>query len=148
MNVFFNRQLIENAIMKFIKLILFLAVNIWISNSYAEEEYKYYVFISSTIPKQSLIQILEQSKKINAEVVLRGFINNSHKVTTETFQDLINITQYGVIVDPELFTKYQITKVPTFVIAKGDQYDKLAGNISWQEAIEIITRKGEVYAEQ
>lgn len=134
--------------MKIIKLILCLAVNMWVSNSYSQDQYNYYVFISSNIPKQSLIQILEQSKKINAEVVLRGFINDSHKVTTEILQDLINMTQYGVIVDPELFTKYQITKVPTFVIAKGDKYDKLAGNISWQEAIDIITRKGEVYAEQ
>jgi conjugal transfer pilus assembly protein TrbC len=134
--------------MKIIKLTLCLAVNIWISNSYSQDQYNYYVFISSNIPKQSLIQILEQSKKINAEVVLRGFINDSHKVTTEIFQDLINMTQYGVIVDPELFTKYQITQVPTFVIAKGDKYDKLAGNISWQEAIDTITRKGEVYAEQ
>lgn len=134
--------------MKIIKLILCLAINMWVSNSYSQEEYKYYVFISSSMPKQSLIQILEQSKKINAEVVLRGFINDSYKITTQSFKDLINMTQYGVIVDPELFTKYQITKVPTFVIAKGDKYDKLAGNISWQEAIDIITRKGEVYAEQ
>lgn len=134
--------------MKIIKLILCLAINMWVSNSHSQDEYKYYVFISSSMPKQSLMQILEQSKKINAEVVLRGFINDSYKVTTQSFKDLINMTQYGVIVDPELFTKYQITKVPTFVIAKGDKYDKLAGNISWQEAIDIITRKGEVYAEQ
>ena len=134
--------------MKIIKLILCLAVNMWVSNSYSQDQYNYYVFISSNIPKQSLIQILEQSKKINAEVVLRGFINDSHKVTTQSFQDLINMTQYGVIVDPELFTKYQITKVPTFVIAKGNNYDKVAGNISWQEAIDIITRKGELYAEK
>lgn len=134
--------------MKIIKLILCLAVNMWVSNSHSQDEYNYYVFISSNIPKQSLMQILEQSKKINAEVVLRGFINDSHKVTTQSFQGLINMAQYGIVVDPELFTKYEITKVPTFVIAKGDKYDKLSGNISWQEAIDTITKKGELYAEK
>ena len=110
--------------------------------------YEYYVFVSSSMPRPSLMQLLEQSKKINAAVVLRGFINDSHKTTTFALQDLINITQYGLIVDPELFTKYEITKVPTFVITNENKYDKVSGNISWQEAINLIKKQGEVYADK
>lgn len=121
---------------------------LWCTAATAKDTYDHYVFISLSMPKPSLTQLLEQSRKLGAQVVLRGFVNDSHKATTKILQSLITITKSGVIIDPELFTKYQITKVPTFVIAKGDQYDKLAGNISWQEAVDTITRKGEVYAEQ
>jgi type-F conjugative transfer system pilin assembly protein TrbC len=62
-------------------------------------------------------------------------------------QDLMVIANNGLIVDPELFIKYEVKQVPTFVVvATDDRYDKLSGNISWQEAINIIKRQGEVYA--
>jgi conjugal transfer pilus assembly protein TrbC len=107
---------------------------------------EHYVFISLSMPKPSIKQLLEQSKELDAQVVLRGFINNSHKTTAEFMQDLVTTTQYGLIVDPELFSKYKVTEVPTFVIADDGKYDKLSGNISWHEAIKIIKKRGDVYA--
>ena len=109
---------------------------------------EHYVFISLSMPKQSIKQLLEQSKELDAQVVLRGFINNSHKTTAEFMQDLVTTAQYGLIVDPELFSKYEVTKVPTFVVANNNEYDKLSGNISWFDAINIIKKRGEVYASE
>lgn len=135
----------KNAIAACYKILL---VMLFFGSANAAAAVEHYVFISLSMPKPSIKQLLDQSKELNAQVVLRGFINNSHKTTAEIMQDLVTTSQYGLIVDPELFTKYQITKVPTFVIVRAVHYDKLSGNISWQEAIDIITRKGEVYAEQ
>ena len=130
---------------KLIKILLI--VNLLIGMSVASATNEYYVFISLSIPKQSLAQLLEQSRELNAQVVLRGFVNDSHKTTTKVLQDLITISKYGVIVDPKLFNKYEIKQVPTFVIADSDNhYDKLSGNISWSEAINIIKRQGDLYA--
>jgi len=118
-------------------------MNTAIANAICE----HYVFISLSMPKQSLLQLLQQSRELNAQVVLRGFVNDSHKTTTKVLQDLITIAKYGVIVDPELFNKYEVKQVPTFVIASSDNhYDKLSGNISWSEAINIVKRRGDVYA--
>jgi len=113
----------------------------------ANTAHEHYVFISLSMPKQSLLQLLEQSRELNAQVVLRGFVNDSHKTTTKVLQDLTTISKYGVIVDPELFNQYEIKQVPTFVIVGSDnRYDKLSGNISWSEAINIIKRQGDLYA--
>ena len=130
---------------KLIKILLI--VNLLIGINVASATHEHYVFISLSMPKQSLAQLLEQSRELNAQVVLRGFVNDSHKTTTKVLQDLITISKYGVIVDPELFNKYEIKQVPTFVIADSDNhYDKLSGNISWSEAINIIKRQGDLYA--
>jgi len=113
----------------------------------ANATYEHYVFVSLSMPRQSLLQLLQQSRELNAQVVLRGFVNDSHKTTTKVLQNLITISKYGVIVDPELFNKYEIKQVPTFVIVGSDNhYDKLSGNISWSEAVNIIKRQGDIYA--
>jgi type-F conjugative transfer system pilin assembly protein TrbC len=111
--------------------------------------HEYYVFVSLSMPILSLKPLLEQSLELGAQVVLRGFVNDSHKATTYALQDLINISKYGFIVDPELFIKYEIKQVPTFVVVgSDDRYDKLSGNISWNEAINIMKRLGDVYASE
>ena len=143
--LYFRREIVvhfEKTLIKSV-LIIILLMNTAIANATCE----HYVFISLSMPKQSLLQLLQQSRELNAQVVLRGFVNDSHKTTTKVLQDLITIAKYGVIVDPELFNKYEVKQVPTFVIASSDNhYDKLSGNISWSEAINIVKRRGDVYA--
>ena len=130
----------KNAIVACCKLILIM---LWSGSANAVE---YYVFISLSMPKPSIKQLLEQSKELDAQVVLRGFVNNSHRITAQIMQDLVTAAKYGLIVDPELFSQYEVKQVPTFVVVDNDKYDKLAGNISWNEAINIIKKRGDLYA--
>ncbi len=147
LRMLYSRREIVVSCKKLTKILLI--INLLIGMTVASAAHEHYVFISPSMPKQSLAQLLEQSRELNAQVVLRGFVNDSHKTTTKVLQDLITISKYGVIVDPELFNKYDIKQVPTFVIAdSNNHYDKLSGNISWSEAINIIKRQGDLYADQ
>jgi type-F conjugative transfer system pilin assembly protein TrbC len=91
-----------------------------------------FIFVSFSMPRASLKQWLWQAQKINAAVVIRGLVNNSFKDTATAVADLIKEhptvandnankagiqTASGLAIDPTLFQKFGITKVPAVVIA-------------------------------
>ena len=74
------------------------------------------VFVSFSMPEASLMRIAAEAKKTGAVLVLRGFKDGSYKKTVDATR-LINGLGAQVMVHPDLFTQYQITDVPTFVLA-------------------------------
>jgi type-F conjugative transfer system pilin assembly protein TrbC len=50
-------------------------------------------------------------------------------------------------IDPRLFTKYEISAVPSFVLACDEKYDKIAGNISIKFALQKISDLGDLSEE-
>ena len=92
---------------------------------------KIYVFVSFSMPKESLRQLLIEAKQYHAILLLRGLKNNSFKETAAFIQSLGEDLQEGLEINPELFATYQIKKVPVFVLVKEDkEVSRLSGNVT------------------
>lgn len=109
--------------------------------------YPLMIFVSSSIPKQSLKDLMYQAKKAGAVLVFKGFIG-SFKNTQEYLAN-ISKEEISAIIDPRLFDLFQIEVVPTFVILNdvlqdceknncrlSPVHDRIAGNITLQYALE------------
>lgn len=113
-----------------------------------------YVFISFSMPHHVLANLIEDAKHNGFVPVLKGFKDGSYLKTVQAISKLVDKTKYGVIISPEEFKEFEITQVPTFVIAERKglclpsmsckaKYNKLSGNITAQEALRRLTEKGE-----
>jgi type-F conjugative transfer system pilin assembly protein TrbC len=106
-------------------------------------EPKLKIFVSSSVPKESLKVLCQQASKIGARLVFRGLINNSFKDTQGFFTDL------GIAgeIDPPTFEQFKVTVVPTFILTQDSKYDAIQGNISLVEALSQLAEKGELKQE-
>jgi hypothetical protein len=75
-----------------------------------------YVFVSLSMPQSRLINLLQEAKLYGGIVVLRGLKNNSYKDTANFMQPIIKKAAAGIIIEPNLFEKYDVNKVPTFIL--------------------------------
>lgn len=97
------------------------------------------VFISFSMPQNSLKQLVDQLRQAGGVLVLRGMYGSLQK----TINAIYELNKQGVpaIIHPELFKKYDIKVVPTFILEDKERgsckfdnctrvYDKLTGNVS------------------
>lgn len=110
-------------------------------------------FVSFSMPKRLLIQILRDAKIHHSPVVLRGLINNSFKTTAQTFFNLAKQHKGlgGIEIDPLWFRLFHIKQVPAFVevtqpslcsvhFCPSRAYYVVYGNIHIAQALAQITR--------
>ncbi|HGD2626298.1 TPA: type-F conjugative transfer system pilin assembly protein TrbC [Legionella pneumophila] len=76
------------------------------------------VFLSFSMPEQSLKSWLRQCKISGATPVIRGLINNSFKETMVAIKKLSEQSGTGMQLDPILFQTFHIKQVPAVVFAK------------------------------
>lgn len=111
------------------------------------------IFVSTSLTPKSLQQWARQADKINASLIIRGFVNNSMKETVRVTQEIFGKQDVGGFsVDPEKFKDFNIKKVPAVVINftpicnKEDcpplAFDVVYGNIGLLEALKLIATKG------
>ncbi len=108
--------------------------------------YPLMIFVSSSIPKSALKDLMIQARKSGAVLVFRGLIG-SLRSTAEFLQN-ISKEEVAAIIDPRLFTTFQINQVPTFVVIANIQevdgelitpkHDRIAGNITLEYALNHI----------
>ena len=80
------------------------------------------VFLSFSMPEQSLKAWLNQCKQSGATPVIRGLINHSFKETIQKIQHLSQQTDMGLQLDPILFQAFGITQVPAVVTVNDYHY--------------------------
>jgi conjugal transfer pilus assembly protein TrbC len=116
------------------------------------------IFVSSSMPTESLVQWLQEAQTLQAPVLLRGVVNQSLANTLTWIQPLLAQAGNGggIAIDPVAFETYGITTVPAVVISddpaacysnalcKAPPFDVVAGNSSLKAACEIIADKGSV----
>ena len=93
--------------------------------------YKLFVFVSLSMPDAALKALYQEAQDYGAVLVLRGLEDNSFKKTAETLQRL----SISVQIDPELFKRYEVQRVPTFVYLRSHKLDILAGHTSLHYAL-------------
>ena len=105
----------------------------------AEDTSKILVFISLSMPSESLKRLFTEAEQQKAVLVLRGLKNNSFKETAQVLREL----SVSASIDPNLFDKHQITVVPTFVYLKNDEAANPHGNVNLKND-ETLTLRGNV----
>ncbi len=74
------------------------------------------VFVSFSMPKESVKGWMREAEKIHAPVVIRGLVNNSFKATMQKMTELARDNHGGVQLDPTLFKLFNIKQVPAVVV--------------------------------
>lgn len=90
------------------------------------------IFVSFSMPKESLKALAVEARKHNAVLVIRGLIENSFLKTAIFVKDLGE----SVVLDPLLFREYNVVVVPTFIETHQAGYKKISGNITLAYALE------------
>lgn len=98
------------------------------------------IFVSFSMPKESLKGWLMQAQKIKAPVYIRGLVNNSFKETIKFVGAIINNSDinYGMLIDPSPFKNYEISEVPAVVVTNRDDFDVIYGDVTLDYALEKI----------
>lgn len=102
-----------------------------------------FVFVSLSMPSESLLSLAKEAKKTKGILVLRGLHKSSFKETIKALQAVISASKQGFLIDPELYQKYEIKEVPAIVVKEGDLFDKISGNISIKYALEKFSLEGD-----
>lgn len=114
------------------------------------------IFISTSMPKKALVMLGEQANATGAVLVLRGLKGalGTKGVMQKTMEALQPVAATGakIQIDPEAFGRYNVTAVPTFVIATkedtcaNEQCDTksyaLAGDVTLEYALEQWSSRG------
>ena len=109
-----------------------------------EKKDRIIIFISASMSEQSILQWAKQADLLDAELVMRGFIDNDFKQTVLFAQRLFVKERVGGFnIDPFLFKKYAIEIVPTVVLDVAGTVDIVAGDMGLIEALKIISEQGE-----
>lgn len=93
-----------------------------------------YIFMSFSVPRQVWKDLWKQVDRYPFQFVLRGLPENSFQKLAEKIKD------YGcpVTINPDLFTKFGVTAVPTFIWVHKGIVKGVQGNISLACAMEHL----------
>lgn len=102
-----------------------------------------YVFVSFSMPEQLLIETLKESARLHVPATLNGLYQNSVEQTAQKVLLLTQaLPQLQLQIDPTAFERFNIQQVPALVVANGDCFDVLYGNLSLSEGLSRIHDKG------
>lgn len=101
------------------------------------------VFISTSMPPKSIKQWAAQADILGAELVIRGFVNNSFKETVALARNLFEEDKVGGFnIDPLKFKQYSVEVVPTVILDVSGAIDVVQGDIGLIESLQLIQAKG------
>jgi type-F conjugative transfer system pilin assembly protein TrbC len=124
------------------------------NNIYGDLSYTdFLIFASFSMGEKNLENLIQLAASYNGAVILRGLKNGSFKETAAFLSKFFSEHE-GILIEPDLFLEYEVTKVPTFVLTKPCEeglqvncktvYDKLTGMVSPRYALQKFSEKGEL----
>ena len=117
------------------------------------KEPELFIFVSFSMPEQSLKLWAEQANLLGGKLLLRGFYDNSlEKTTVKTLELFGQNPNVEIAIDPERFQQFNIQGVPAVVIAQPEPsleqndlppaLDVVYGDTSLEEALKRIVESG------
>lgn len=101
-----------------------------------------YIFISFSVPEESLKELSYGLEKTGGFFVIRGLPQNSFR---EFFEKTKSLKEKGILapilIDPEAFENFNIERVPTFALKNGESFEKYEGNIPLSDALRIFSER-------
>lgn len=110
------------------------------------------IFVSSSMPKKTLTNLMQQGSVIGAIFVIRGLINGSYVNTYRYFYNLKGQNTVGIMINPTLFSAFGVNQVPTYALYQAKQdllktackvapkYTKVSGEVTVRYAVEQLQR--------
>lgn len=101
------------------------------------------IFVSQSVPADSIKELWNQAQKVGGKLVFRGLVGGSFKETQSYIQEL------GIVadIDPNKFEEFDVIQVPAFILSKEGKYDKMVGNVSLVEFLEQSSSNGDLSQE-
>ena len=141
-----------NKKMKYIKLCIAPLLLVSLLNPvFAGDSSQVLIFVSFSMPKTSLKSWMHDANTIHAPVIIRGLVNNSFKATTASIYELVKEGSGGMQIDPILFERFQIKKVPAVVVTQLvsclpnqsclENYDVFYGDAGLEYALKQIEKQ-------
>jgi conjugal transfer pilus assembly protein TrbC len=132
-------------------LVLISFLTAMLSPVFSDENHHVLVFVSFSMPKESLKTWIRDANIIHAPVVIRGLVNNSFKETITSVNALTKEGASGVQIDPTSFTQFEIKHVPAVVVVASpkcapnlscrEDYDVQYGDVGLSYALKQIARR-------
>ena len=117
------------------------------------------IFVSFSMPRESLLRIVEQSERTGARLIFRGFNGDKMTDMSKRISALLGNHRVEAAIHPPAFTQFKVNQVPALVLAQsdaGDQLDsgcaqpdryvKVTGDVSQDYALEYIERMSPQWA--
>lgn len=115
------------------------------------------ILVSSSMPASTIHRYLLDASKINASIVLRGLVNNSLQDTGRFIHLALDQLKSGVSIDPVVFEKLHIDKVPVIILFNQSglnclntqdctvdtyDYDAVYGHVTLEYALSVMAERG------
>ena len=117
------------------------------------------VFVSFSMPRESLMRIIEQSERTGARLIFRGFTGDKLTEMSKRIADLLGNHRVEAVVHPPAFTQFKVNQVPALVISQSDaanqldngcaqaeRYVKVTGDVSQDYALDYIERTSQKWS--
>jgi conjugal transfer pilus assembly protein TrbC len=119
------------------------------------------VFVSFSLPRETLQRIVFQSEKSGAVLVLRGLKGNSLTQMGAEIAKLVGDRNVTAIIHPPAFKQFNVKRVPAMVLARSGQASKITedgcapatsfikvdGDVTQEYALDLIEREAPVWAD-
>lgn len=102
-----------------------------------------FIFVSASMPQQSIKVLGQQAQKIGAHLVFQGLVGGTFPSTQNYMKEL----GVDAEIDPPKFNDYTVTIVPTFILTRNNISDRISGHVSLLEALDQFRKKGELKSE-
>jgi conjugal transfer pilus assembly protein TrbC len=107
-----------------------------------DPETSLYVFMSFSVPDEAWLALSEEIVQKNGIMVLRGLPGNSFQELAKKIHSLRSRGMKATVqIDPMLFSRFNIDKVPSFVKTTSKGFYKVSGNVSLRFALEKIAQQ-------
>lgn len=106
-----------------------------------------FIFVTLGMSDENLKILSQQAQAFGGILVIRGLVVNSFQKTHKRLKDL----SIPIDIDPTLFERFEVTRVPTVVLAEIKEgkltgnHDKVRGNVSIKSALELFAMEGDLF---
>lgn len=142
--------------LKVLQIVIFFIGIFLVPLSVCAAESNVIIFISFSMPEESIKGWIRNAKFIHAPVVIRGLIHNSFKETTQKMTEIVKKERGGVELNPILFRKYHIEKVPAVVLTHAgeclpnqscdERFNVIYGDVELEYALNHFSRLDDALA--
>lgn len=120
-------------------------------DSFKPQVWGSYIFVSTTLPKVTLIQLAREAQASKSVLVFNGMgtkakdLPNLQKLVAEVTSICCENKQVSWAIHPKLFDRYAVRVTPSFVLAKGEGNDSddfaiVSGDMSLAHALKFMAQ--------
>jgi len=119
------------------------------------------VFVSFSLPRETLQRLVDQSERSGAVLILRGLKGHSLTQTGEEIARLVGERNVTALIHPPAFQQFQVRQVPSLVLARSGaavqidedgcapatSFIRVDGDVGQDYALDLIERQAPAWAD-